>query len=163
MNRRRGSRRFRIVQPANLKMTSMVDILTTLLLFLLKSFVAGGETVLPPPGVTLPESTARVPPEATLVVAISDDTILLGSEPVASVAEVLASESLVIDELEAGIDRALTQMEGIAARKESGEIPYEITIQGDRDLEFRLLQKVMHTCSRSGIDEMALAVLQKGS
>jgi biopolymer transport protein ExbD len=161
VKRRRAGRR-RIAHPNNLKMTSMVDILTTLLLFLLKSFVAGGEAVLPPPGVTLPESTSQVPPEATLVVAISDDAILLGSEPVASVAAALASESLVIGELEAGLDRALTQMEGIATRKASGEIPYEVTIQGDRDLEFRLLQKVMHTCSVSGIDEMALAVVQKG-
>ena len=31
----------------------------------------------------------------------------------------------------------------------------------DREVEFRLLQKVMYTCSQSGLDEMALAVVQK--
>jgi len=138
----------------------MMDILVTLTLFLLKSFVLDGEIVTPPPGVMLPRSTARVSPEATLVVAISNDAILLGGEPVASVSAALAGGDLLIDELGDGLDRALAQREELAARKGKG-LAYKVTIQGDRDLEFRILQKVMYTCSASGLDEMALAVVQK--
>lgn len=139
----------------------MMDILVVLLLFLLKSFVVDGEIVTPPPDVELPESTARTPPEATLVVAISDDVITVSGEPVASVDAALATDGLLIEELEAGLGRELTKMEDLAARKASDAVPYRVTIQGDRDLEFRLLQKVMYTCRRSGLDEMALAVVQK--
>ncbi len=144
-------------------MTSMMDILVVLLLFLLKSFVVDGEIITPPPDVELPESTAQGKPEATLVVAISNEVITLGGRPITSVAAALAGEGLLIEELEVGLDRALTQMEDLAVRKSSDAMPHKVTIQGDRDLEFRLLQKVMYTCSQSGLDEMALAVVQKAS
>ena len=36
-----------------------------------------------------------------------------------------------------------------------------MTIQGDRDLEFRLLERVMYTCGAAGFDEMALAVARE--
>ncbi len=110
----------------------------------------------------LPASSARVSPEATLVVAISDDAILLGGKPITSVGEALAGEGLLIDELEAGLDRELTRMEELAGRKGQNDVQYKVTIQGDRDLEFQLLQRVMYTCSESGLEEMALAVVQKG-
>ncbi len=139
----------------------MMDILVVLLLFLLKSFVLDGETMTPPPGVELPPSTARVAPEATLVVAISDDTILLGGEPITSVGAALASDDLLIEKLEEGLHRELSRMEELADRKGGGEVSYKVTIQGDRELEFRLLQRVMYTCSESGLEEMALAVVQK--
>ena len=45
-------------RPERLRLTSMMDILTVLLLFLLKSFVVEGEVVTPVPGVELPSSSA---------------------------------------------------------------------------------------------------------
>jgi len=158
---RRAARRARVARPENLKLTSMMDILVVLLLFLLKSFVVEGEIVTPPPDVKLPESTADAPPEATLVVAISDEVITLGGKPITSVAAALAADGLLIEELEVGLDHELGQMEDLAVRKASGSLPHKVTIQGDRDLEFRLLQKVMYTCGQAGLDEMALAVVQK--
>jgi biopolymer transport protein ExbD len=35
------------------------------------------------------------------------------------------------------------------------------TIQGDADIEFRVLQRVMYTLDRSGFPDIALAVLKK--
>jgi hypothetical protein len=75
---RRRSRRPQ--QPGGLRITSMMDILTVLLLFLLKSFVAEGEVVTPAPGVTLPESRSQDTPRASLVIAIAADHIRLGDE-----------------------------------------------------------------------------------
>ena len=45
---------------SGLSLTSLMDFLTCLLFFVLKSFVAGGESTVPPPGLTLPSSTAEV-------------------------------------------------------------------------------------------------------
>ena len=60
-----------------------MDILTCLLFFVLKSFVAGGEVTVPPPGLTLPASTAERPQATSLVIAIEKDAIFLGGERVA--------------------------------------------------------------------------------
>ena len=35
------------------------------------------------------------------------------------------------------------------------------TIQGDKAIEFRVLQKVMYTLNQNGYESIALAVLQK--
>jgi biopolymer transport protein ExbD len=146
---------------ARLKMTSMMDILTVLLLFLLKSFVVDAELLTPPPEVELPSSTSETPPEASLVVAISDDVILLGGAPVVSVHDALSGSDLLIGALEDRLDQAVVQIENIAERKgRAGETPRMITIQGDKDIEFRLLQRVMYTCNASGFEQLSLAVVQ---
>ena len=39
----------------------------------------------------------------------------------------------------------------------------EVTIMGDRDIPYRLLKKVMATCTESDYGRISLAVLQKSS
>ena len=38
----------------------------------------------------------------------------------------------------------------------------KVTIQGDRAIEFQLLEKVMYTCGEAGFEQLSLAVLQEG-
>ena len=149
-------------RPERLRLTSMMDILTVLLLFLLKSFVVEGEVVTPAPGVELPSSSAESPPEESLVIAISGDAILLGNEPITTISAVLARDDLLIPELDARLDAAYRRIEEIAQRRGREAPEGKITIQGDRAMEFQLLQRVMYTCNFSGFDQLALAVLQEG-
>ena len=77
---RRGRRRTGVPRwHSGVTLTSLMDILTCLLFFVLKSFVAGGEVTAPPPGLDLPKSTAEQPQTSSLVVAIDRGSILLGS------------------------------------------------------------------------------------
>ena len=139
----------------------MMDILTTLLLFLLKAFVADGGVVTPPSGVVLPASSAQDSPEATIVVAVSADAILVAGEPVARVPEALADDDLLLDGLDARLTEAREQMEHLADLRGGPAPQMKVTIQGDREMEFRLLEKVMFTCSAAGCEELALAVVQE--
>ncbi len=162
MIRRRKRYSHRTHRTERLKLTSMMDILTVLLLFLLKSFVVDAEVVTPPPDVTLPGSSAETPPEESLVIAISADAILLAGKPVTTVGEALAGDDLLIPGLDAELDHAWTQMEAIARRQGREAPDAKVTIQGDRELEFQLLQKVMYTCNASGFDQLSLAVVREG-
>ncbi len=150
--------------PGGLRITSMMDILTVLLLFLLKSFVAEGEAVTPAPGVDLPRSESEDRPPASLVIAITDDAINLGDETVAVLDGSVdggLGEDFYIEALGSGLERARNRQERIAARRGRGEEwTGRITIQGDRDMSFSVLQRVMYTCDRSGFDDLALAVLR---
>lgn len=139
----------------------MMDILTVLLLFLLKSFVVDAGVINPPPGVELPKSTSRDTPETALVVAISDDAILVGNRPVTTVADALLGDDLLIRALETALTEELEQMDDIAVRQGEAAGGGQITIQGDRNMEFQLLQRVMYTCGFAGFDEMSLAVIQE--
>src|SRR5881628_3080395 len=85
----------------SVNLISMMDILTVLLLFLLKSYVAEGEVMVPAPGVNLPASSAEQSPKASLIVAIDGDAIRVQNEVVASASEAMASEDPVIEPLAA--------------------------------------------------------------
>ena len=145
-----------------LRLTSMMDILTTLLLFLLKSFVVEGEVITPVPGVTLPESSSNSAPQASVVVAIFDDTIMMDGQVVAKVSRVNGSDDLYIEPLADKLNEAREHVIEIARlRGEGEEFRGRVAIQGDRKIEFSILQRVMYTCGESGYEEISLAVLGK--
>jgi biopolymer transport protein ExbD len=156
----RPSRRHRtrtgLRASASVNLISMMDILTVLLLFLLKSYSAGGEVMVPQPGLKLPESTAEEMPQTSLIVAIDGDAIKLGSVKVASVAEVAASSDALIPALAERLPAA-AHAQGDA----NDGAGTRVTIQGDRNIEYALLRKVMYTLSQSGYDNVSLAVLRK--
>ena len=139
----------------------MMDIFTVLLLFLLKSFVVEGEAVVPPPGLELPPSTAQSPAQTSLVVAIDDDAILLGNERIASVSESVSSGGLIIAPLDTRLKAVRRQQQEIAVLR-GLERPEDqvVTIQGDRQIEFRILKKVMYTLNQNGYENIALAVIK---
>ena len=59
-------------------------------------------------------------------------------------------------------EAARDQMDALA--KQRGRTPdasHLVTIQGDSDIEFRVLQKVMYTLDQSGFPDIALAVIKK--
>jgi len=143
-----------------LRLTSMMDILTVLLLFLLKSFVVEGEAITPVPGVALPESSSDTTPQATIVIAIFDNTVMMDGEAVASVSDAVASSNLLIESLALRLDDARATVVDIARRRGGGEeFQGTVTIQGDRDIDFAILQRVMYTCTASGYEEISLAVI----
>lgn len=160
--KRRAGLMERYTGDGGLTLTSMMDILTTLLFFVLKSYVTGGEITVPPPGVTLPRSTAEADMRTSVVVAIDHDAIMIAGEQVASVRETAASDELMIAGLATRLTQARAQMDDLDRRKGNSETSARLaTIQGDTDVEFRVLQKVMYTLDRNGFPDIALAVLKK--
>ena len=152
----------RFTSDGGLTLTSMMDILTTLLFFVLKSYISGAEVTVPPPGVTLPRSSVDADMRSSVIVAIDHDAIMLGGERVASVRDAIANKDLLIAPLAAKLNEARAQMDDLDRRK--GKAPaatHPATIQGDSEIEFRLLQRVMYTLDRSGFPDIALAVLKK--
>ncbi len=156
---RRHRARAGLKASSSVNLISMMDILTVLLLFLLKSYSAGGEVMVPQPGVKLPESTAEEQPQVSLVVAIDGDAIKLGSERVASVTEVAASGEAGIPALAERLPAA--HAAGGSSAETAAVATTTVTIQGDRDIEYSLLRKVMFTLSQRGYDNVSLAVLRK--
>jgi len=161
--RARGARLMeRYASDGGLTLTSMMDILTTLLFFVLKSYVSGGEVTVPPPGVTLPRSTVNADMHSSVVVAIDHDAIMMDGERVATVHEAVASDELMIAPLAKRLAESRAQMDDLALRKgEKRTVSRLATIQGDAGIEFRVLQKVMYTLDRNGFPDIALAVLKK--
>jgi len=165
MSKRRSRRPNPRRTQGGITMTSLMDILTTLLLFVLKSFVMEGEAVTTVPGVTLPESTSEVPAQSAVVVAIFDDVIMMDGEVVAKVSKESKSRDLMIEALAERLDASRAQSEEISRlRGDKGEeFLGKVSIQGDRAIHFAILQRVMYTCSQSGFENISLAVIDANS
>jgi biopolymer transport protein ExbD len=145
-------------RPATLSLVSLMDIFTILVFFLLVNS-AEVQTLEPPKTVTLPESLAVEKPRETVVVMVTPEQVLVQGAPVVSVAEVEAAQGTLIAPLAAALkaqsDRALIRA---AATDLSAR---EITILGDREVPYRVLKKVMATCTEADYGKLSLAVVQK--
>lgn len=154
---KRHNRARRSVQQLNL--VSLMDIFTILVFFLLVN--SSDVEVLPKSSdVQLPQSIAEEKPEVNVVVLVGEDEILVQGEPVATVGEVLATAGNEIPALRAAL-LAQNERELGAAAEDGAD--REVTIMGDKDIPYRLLKKVMATCTSADYGRISLAVLQKSS
>ncbi len=143
-----------------LNLTSMMDMFTIILVFLLKSYSTENLLIHPSDYLTLPSSNVQTPPEVALDVVVSKEWIMVNNEPVERVDKVSTQPTLVIEPLRAALQRysiEAKKMEETYGVKFSGKV----TIQGDRDLPFSALSKVMATCGQSEYPNMRLVVYQK--
>jgi biopolymer transport protein ExbD len=145
-------------KPASLNLVSLMDIFTILVFFLLVNS-AEVQTLEPPKDVELPESMALEKPRDTVVVMVTTEQVLVQGAPVVSVADVDAADGVIIaplrEALKAQTDRVLMRA---AATDLSAR---EITILGDREVPYRVLKKVMATCTDADYGQLSLAVMQK--
>jgi biopolymer transport protein ExbD len=142
-----------------INLVSMMDIFTILVFFLL---VNSSEVEVLPNArdIVLPDSTAEEKARESVVVLLTDTQVLVQGRPVAEIAQVDASDALIIPELE----KALEEQSGraiLAAEGDDAIADREVTIMGDREIPYRLLKKVMATCTAADYGRLSLAVLQK--
>jgi biopolymer transport protein ExbD len=143
-----------------LNLVSLMDIFTILVFFLLVN--SSDVEVLPnAKDIQLPESIAEEKAKESVVILIGDQNILLQGAVVARVADVMRLQGNEIPELK----QALLAQNSRSLRRESQDdiATREVTIMGDKDIPYRLLKKVMATCSGSDYGRISLAVLQKSS
>ncbi len=137
-----------------LNLIALVDIFTIMVFFLVIS--SAEVEVLPNTKlVKLPESITEKAPRKNVLVMVSDKDIMVEGVKVASVQEVMAAKSDVIASLKSRLDE-----EGRANRLQ-GKVDGDITIMGDKAIPYRLLRKIMVTCTRANYSNISLAVVQK--
>ena len=141
-----------------LNLVSLMDIFTILVFFLL---VNSTEVEVLPNAkeLKLPESIADQRARETVVVMITNDDLLIQGRLIASVSDVMNRKEIIIPELKA----ALMQQTDRVLRREAKEdiAGREVTIMGDREIPYKLLKRVMATCTEADYGQLSLAVLQK--
>jgi biopolymer transport protein ExbD len=143
---------------ASLNLVSLMDIFTILVFFLLVNSTEV-QTLEPPKALKLPESIALEKPRETVVVMVTRDQVLVQGTAVVSTAEVDAADGVIIAPLRAALK---AQTDRVLLRAAATDLSArEITILGDRDVPYRVLKKVMATCTDADYGKLSLAVLQK--
>lgn len=141
-----------------LQLTSLVDVFSTLVLFLLNSFSSSGELMFMQKDITLPDSTqCQQLNEQGPVVSLLKDEILVQGEPVVKMAD--------LDEAEPGIPDLTERLTKIRERDEKlvgrdpGQ-PYDghVLIQADIKADFLMVRKTIFSVNEAGWTHLQFAV-----
>lgn len=145
----------------SLNMNSMMDMMTIILLFLLKSYSTTGALATQSESLKLPESVRTIKPKKELNVSIAKDVILVNEQPVMLTADVRPNE-IIIPKLESKL-REYAQMQKNLEIEVGKEFTHEVIIQGDQSIPYELLFRVMYTCGQSEFNKMRLLTVTRTS
>jgi biopolymer transport protein ExbD len=143
-----------------MNLTSLMDVFTILVFFLLVNS-ANTEVLETPKQITLPASVVEQKPRETVVIFISPEQVTVQGQAVVSTADILSMEGqdiAPIGERLAEVGRSV-----VGPRTQAAAESQEVTILADRSVPFRVVKKVMSTCTGQGYGRISLAVLQKAS
>ena len=143
-----------------LNLVSLMDIFTILVFFLLVNS-SDVQTLPNVKELQLPESIAEEKAKETVVIMIGETDLIVQGTVVAKIADIMATAGNDIPQLREAL---LSQNDRVLRREAQEDIAgREVTIMGDKDIPYRLLKKVMATCTESDYGQISLAVLQKSS
>jgi len=135
-----------------LNLIPMMDVLTVLVLFLLfHSF--NGE--MPEQRIELPDSVVETRPRETLAIVINPEAVMIHGAPVVRTSELYEDRIGMVVQIKERLEE-LEREVGITAPESK-----EITLLADKTIPFKVLKKIMSTCTASGYGRISLAVVQK--
>jgi biopolymer transport protein ExbD len=141
-----------------LNLTSLMDVFTILVFFLLFNS-SSGEVLEAPKEIKLPASVVELKPRETIVIMVSPEMILVQGKLVASTPEVLNSRRDWIPEITERLQYIERNLIGTSDKSlVEGK---EVTILADKSIPFRILKKIMSTCTGAGYGKISLAVTQE--
>lgn len=142
---------------AELNLIPLIDILSTLVAFLLV-YSTEVEVIQNSKGIEIPQSIAQAAPKESVVVMITKTDLFVQGERVASVQDVRDGKDAIIGPLHDALKRPLLVGR---AMTEKDLAQREITIMADKALPYEVLKKVMSTCTDADYGKVSLAVIQK--
>jgi biopolymer transport protein TolR len=142
---------------AELNLIPLIDILSTLVAFLLV-YSTEVEVIQNSKGIEIPMSIAQVSPKESVVVMITKTDLFVQGERVGSVQEVRDSKDAVVGSLRDALKRPMLVGKEMTERDLAQR---EITIMADKSLPYEVLKKVMSTCTDADYGKVSLAVIQK--
>jgi len=143
-----------------MNLTSLMDVFTILVFFLLVNS-SNSEVLDPPKKITLPDSVVETKPKETVVITVSADNVLVQGENVATVEEIANSKKDAILGISNRLEQIKNSVIGVSTKTVSES--REVTILSHKTVPFKVLRKIMSSCTYAGYEKISLAVLQKAS
>ena len=137
------------------QLTSLVDIMTILLIFLIKSFSVEGNIMTPSPDLQLPVSNSRDHPKVISTIEITQNSVIVEGKIITTVQSISDSKDMEIPQL-------YTYLHDRKGRYKSTDSEKELMIQSDKEIEFNIIKRVMYTSSKAGYSDFTILVIQEG-
>jgi len=148
-----------------LNITAMIDLMTIILVFLIKSFSASSITVTASEDVRPPSSSARATPKDTIAITVTQKGVMVGDKRKVDFqnstprAEDLQGKLLL--PLDAALKKEVEKLKKIAERNPAAPFSGEVSIIGDKRISYDLLSTVLYTAGQNELDKFRFIILQK--
>lgn len=167
---RRKKKQRELIKPEPLSINSLMDIMTILLVFLIKSYSSDPVTLKATEDLKPPFSSAQLKPDPSTTMTLTLKGILVDDEPAVQIAT--ADGQVAESDREGGgflISPAFTKLEAavehqkeIASYNASAEFKGLLTIISDRNVPFSLISQAMYTAGQAGFTKFKFLVVKGG-
>ena len=141
-----------------LNLTPLMDVFTILVFFLLFHSY-GGDVMEAPKQIELPDSVVETKPRETVMIMVSPEMVVVQGEAVMTTSELLDDSTGPISEIEEKLEQLQSNIIGISTKTVAES--KEVTVLADKSIPFKVLKRIMSTCTDSGYGRISLAVIQK--
>ncbi|MBS1983648.1 MAG: biopolymer transporter ExbD [Bdellovibrionales bacterium] len=143
---------------AELNLTSMIDLFSVIILFLIQSFSATGEILIMNKDVTLPAANHGQELTRSPIITVMSDKVTLEGAPVGENSNIQDK----IEETDWDLPQLTRRLEDYKKFYESinpdKKFPSEVIVQADKKLNFVYLKRVMYSLVKRGYTNINLAV-----
>ena len=136
------------------QMTSLIDILTLLLVFLIQSFNAEGTLVTQSPDLELPVSSSNESPAPSLTIEVTRTDVESEGQKLAAIDSFKSSKDMLIGNVFKWLLSEKSRVSDTSSHK-------PIIIQCDKELEFNIVKRVLFTCSKAGYSDFSVLVVEE--
>jgi biopolymer transport protein ExbD len=134
------------------QLTSLVDVMAIILIFLIKTFSTEGNIVTPSSDLELPVSTSVKKPTPRWSIEISRSAVMSEGAFITSTAGFAQGDSLLMPQL----FKWLRTM-----RRLRDDTTAKALIQCDKEVPYAIVKKVMYTCSKAKFTDFSVLVIQE--
>jgi biopolymer transport protein TolR len=133
-----------------------IDMMTILVVFLL-AHTAEVDILPNAKNIQIPQSLSERKPSAAIVVMITKDSLYVDGVLVGSLRDVAANQGPFF----APLKTALMAQNNRSLRGQTDIAKREVTIMGDKSTPYRVLKKIMMTCSEAEYGKVSFAVVER--
>ena len=148
---------------ADLLITPLVDMFVIIVLFLIANFSATGEVLMMTKDIQLPEAVNVKDIEMVPVVMVSMEQVIVSGTVIGRVEDLTRDEYLNIPALEERLRDMKKQFEDLhaLANDSAGGFKGDVNIQAHKDVQFKVIKRVMFSCATAGYQNINFAVMTK--
>lgn len=155
----------KIAQNADLLVTPLVDMFVIIVLFLIANFSATGDVLMMSKDIILPEAANVQDVQLVPVVMVSMEQVSVSGTVIGRVDDLTREEYLNIPALEEKLRDMKKQFEDLHAYAKDAEGGFkgDINIQAHKEVQFKIIKRVMFSCASAGYNNINFATMQLGS
>ncbi len=159
-------KRRKIEEPGSLTITSLMDVMTIILVFLIKSYTTNPVALKQAKDLKMPFSTSDMQPDVSTALVVTLNNIIVDDSPVLSIENGKVADSelshngMLIERLFQKLQEAVDFQKKLAQRNPQAKFNELVTVMSDRHVPFKLITQVMYTAGQAQFSKFKFAVVK---